>query len=258
MASDSVATNQQDQDDVAWVEQVFTSRFTSRGNDWILGEPIFQNGVAFKICPIQNITRAYIPVFHRGSLGEIRTIWLPTYEQSSIILNKYLKVGNAFHHIVYAPSLAGIIQTVYDDMDAHKPPNLSRVLLLLGIIASTTYGWSPEDCESGRHEPVFSSPEQANSQVALWIKATLDVLDAAQHSNGLTVEAAQGIIIASFVIGNLEGVSLRYRTLISTATLICRDLGLHRLDQQNSTVGGSYVEAETGRRLWWYLVGTDW
>ncbi|KEF57996.1 uncharacterized protein A1O9_05919 [Exophiala aquamarina CBS 119918] len=64
------------------------------------------------------------------------------------------------------------------------------------------------------------------------------------------------------VVCNLEGVSQRYRTMLSTALTLGRELGLHRLNEseQNlpSNVGASnQVEAEIGRRVWWYLIATE-
>jgi hypothetical protein len=72
------------------------------------------------------------------------------------------------------------------------------------------------------------------------------------------LEMIQGIIILSFVVANFEGVSMRYRSLISTALLLSREMKLHRLDAALHTSGADAVRIEMCRRVWWYLVATDW
>lgn len=106
------------------------------------------------------------------------------------------------------------------------------------------------------HSP-FSSSAQANAQTPFWIKATQTVLNSAQNSAAITIETIQGIIILSFLICNLEGVSLRYRSLISTGLLLSREIGLHRIDHEPWPCADA-VQAEMSHLTWWYLVATDW
>ncbi|KAG9189634.1 hypothetical protein G6011_06502 [Alternaria panax] len=68
----------------------------------------------------------------------------------------------------------------------------------------------------------------------------------------------QGIIILSYVICNIEGLSLRYRALIPTGLLLGREMGLRRTDHQPNVPTADTLEAEIGRRVWWYLTATDW
>lgn len=56
----------------------------------------------------------------------------------------------------------------------------------------------------------------------------------------------------------MEGVSLRYRSLISTGVLLSRELGLHRIDHESNEANANTIQAEVGRRVWWYLIATDW
>ena len=55
-----------------------------------------------------------------------------------------------------------------------------------------------------------------------------------------------------------KGVSLRYRSLISIGLLLSRELDLHRIDHESNAVSAHTIEAEMGRRVWWYLIVTDW
>ncbi|KNG85305.1 hypothetical protein ANOM_006451 [Aspergillus nomiae NRRL 13137] len=40
--------------------------------------------------------------------------------------------------------------------------------------------------------------------------------------------------------------------------LLSRELDLHRIDHESNAVSVHTIEAEMGRRVWWYLVATDW
>lgn len=126
------------------------------------------------------------------------------------------------------------------------------LVLLLSIIATATHVWDNVDVE----DCLFSSPTQANAQTSQWIRATYDVLYAGLCSP--TLETIQGILILSFLVCNLEGVSLNYRFLVSTGLLLGRELGLHRIDDESNAGSANTVQAEMGRRVWWYLVATDW
>ena len=86
----------------------------------------------------------------------------------------------------------------------------------------------------------------------------MDVLKSGQNGPALALETVQGIILLSFVLSNTEGVSLRYRSLLSTGLLLSRELGLHRIDHESNAATANTIRAEIGRRVWWYLVATDW
>jgi hypothetical protein len=134
------------------------------------------------------------------------------------------------------------------------------VSLLCSILASVSYFWTPQDCRPN----LFATMTEANEQAPFWVKTTLDLLNHVHGSGSPSVETLQAMIIVSFVVCNLGGVTPRYRSLISTALTMARELGLHRLDQSgletSSSKGGNVdvVETEVGRRVWWYLVATDW
>jgi hypothetical protein len=65
-------------------------------------------------------------------------------------------------------------------------------------------------------------------------------------------------MILSFVICNLEGYSLRYRSLLSTGLLLGREQGLHRIDHNLNAPTANTLKAEMGRRMWSHLIATDW
>ncbi|KAM0420720.1 hypothetical protein ACHAPT_011502 [Fusarium lateritium] len=163
------------------------------------------------------------------------------------------------HHIVHNPSLCNLVDEVYDTLDEGTQVPLCSVVLLLAVCANVTYSWTAQDNETAR---LFTDAAEANSQALIWLKGTMDVFDVAQRNLQVELESAQGLIIMSFVLLNIEGISIRARNYLFQAIAISRELGLHRLDHPFSSTTGhpkglTGIKAEAARRVWWYLVGLD-
>lgn len=164
------------------------------------------------------------------------------------------------HHIVHNPSLCNLVNEVYDALDQGTQVPLCSVVLLLAVCANVTYSWTQADNETAK---LFTDAAEANAQAIIWLKGTMDVFDVAQRNVQAELESAQGLIILSFVLLNIEGISTRARNYLFQAISISRELGLHRLDHPLNTSTGhpkaySGIRAEAARRVWWYLVGLDW
>ncbi|KAI4912032.1 hypothetical protein J4E90_006852 [Alternaria incomplexa] len=213
------------------------------------------NHVTFKIGQIRTIPPKLTYTTQLGRLTPC--IWLPLKEEATILLDIYITELNYIQHVTHTPSLPAVLNETYRPIESGEPVHPSKVVLLLSIIAHTTHVWSMPD-GLNRERPLFLSSTQARSQTSTWIKATYTVLETLQEGPSLALEAIQGIIILSYVLCNIEGVSLRYRSLISTGLLLCREMGLHRIDHVFNADAAQTLKAEVGRRVWWYLTATDW
>lgn len=188
-----------------------------------------------------------------NSDGFIRCIWLPRYEETKVHVQRYIKDITYVHHVIHTPTLCATVGQLYADLSAGTQVKIEKASLVLSILASVACLWTSDP----------SSVVDSNTQGLLWIKATLDVLEHSQRSSNVSIETVQAIIIVAFAICNLEGVSQRYRAMMSTALSISRGLEFHRLDLSRP-VGTmqipkyNNVERETARRVWWYLASTDW
>ncbi|KAK3324192.1 hypothetical protein B0T19DRAFT_224628 [Cercophora scortea] len=220
--------------------------------------------IIFKLVPIRDMPQApaYIMQLqdpNSAILEPTRCVPLPQYHEAKILVEKYMNNLSFIQHVVHHPSLLpGTVDEVYLRLNSYQDPAwLGHVVLLLSLIAGGTYGWTEYDCD-GRL-PIFPSCPEAYSQTEPWIKAALDVLNAAQSSACLSLELIQGLIVILFILSN-QGISLRYRSLLSTALVMGRELGLHRCDHPNNLKINQRnpVRVEMGRRVWWYLVSTDW
>ncbi|KAI1077861.1 hypothetical protein F5B20DRAFT_550593 [Whalleya microplaca] len=218
-------------------------------------DDIYVDDLVFKVDRIQVIPRA--PSYTVKSSKPTRCVWLPRHDEATILLGKFIANVSYIHHVVHHPSLPAIIDNVYRQIGGQEPIKPGHLVLLLSIVASATHVWISHD-DVGHEDSLFSSSAQANAQTPLWIKAAHDVLNSGQNGPTVALETIQGIVIMSFLVCNLEGVSLRYRSLISTGLLLGRELGLHRIDHESNAASANTIQAEVGRRVWWYLVATDW
>jgi len=213
------------------------------------------NHITFKIGQIRTIPSTLSYTTQSGRLTPC--IWLPLKIEAMTLLDIYITELNYVQHVTHTPSLQAVLDEIYRPIESGEPVHASKVVLLLSIITHATHVWSMPD-GLNRERPLFLSSTQARSQTSTWIKATYTVLETLQEGRSLALEAIQGIIILSYVLCNIEGVSLRYRSLISTGLLLGREMGLHQIDHVSNVYAAGTLKAEVGRRVWWYLTATDW
>ncbi|KAH7149751.1 hypothetical protein B0J13DRAFT_605530 [Dactylonectria estremocensis] len=226
-----------------------------------LSDLVIAESLAFRVCPIRLITQStscYVPSSSL-SFKPTKCIWLPQREEARALINKYLDHITYIHHIVHGPSLRALADNVYDSLQQSLHIPVGSIILLTSVCADVTYSWTAQDEAS----ELFSDYREANSQSMFWLKSALDLLDNAQRNGHISVECIQGTLLLSFVVSNIEGISIRARSIISKAVVMARELGMHRIDHpSNSAISPQPrwrgLKAEVGRRVWWYLAATDW
>ncbi|CAM1509305.1 Fc.00g030440.m01.CDS01 [Cosmosporella sp. VM-42] len=229
-------------------------------------ESVLADNIVFRTCPIRLITRSSSYVFQNSNVPSAsltieptKCIWLPERCEAASLIDKYIADLTHVHHVIHGPSLRTFVHDVYDSLQNGTPIPIGYVALLLSVFANVTYSWTAGDYD----RKLFLDPAEANAQAIFWVKAGWDALDYCQRCAHSSVESVQAHIILGFVICNFEGLSWRGRTTISKSIVMARELGLHRIDcphngpfSQPTRLTG--LRAEIGRRVWWYLVGTDW
>ena len=214
----------------------------------------------FRVCPIQQIIQgqqSYInqdPFPSSTRVEPLRCVWLPQYAEAKILLEKYLEDPDHVHHIAHSPSLPAVLDDIYECLSQQGQVKPGNIMLLLAIFAAATQTWVLRDCGRG----LFSTCAEANKQSIGWIKAVEDVLDISHRTLSVPIEGIQAISIASFVLLNMEGFTRRTKALFNMALNLSRDLGLHSLDHPSNAQSANSAQTEIGRRVWWYLVATDW
>lgn len=213
----------------------------------------------FKVCPISQITRSQSYVFLPpsdptcSSWNEpTKCIWLPHYPEAKLLIEKYFDDLTPVHHVVHVPTVRQLVEDLYsqltpaDQSVAKASPE--KVALVLAMLTSAIHS---QDLPT------------ANSQAIIFTTSTLSVLAHCKSTGPGTLEEVQAMIILSFVVSHLEGLSRRYWSLFAEASMMSRALGLHLIDDQHRNLLKSNssldsIQAEMGRRVWWYLVATDW
>jgi hypothetical protein len=215
--------------------------------------------IVFKICPLKHMKHSQQWITQDAqsnfaSSAPTRCIWLPQYAEAKILLEKFIKEIDHLHHVTYTPSLPSTLDDFYGCLNQQGVVKPGNAILLLSIFAGCCQTWVLQDCEGG----ILSTEAEANELVPMWIKAVEDILDNAHRATSVSIEGIQGIIIASFTVGNIEGISRRCRSLWNTSIQLGRELGLQCLDHPNIPNSFTPAEKEIGRRVWWYLVALDW
>lgn len=239
--------------------------------------------LTFRTRSIRTITSPSFFVLHPSSSSSpalteqvrvIKCICLPLRADAHVLLNKFIEDVLHFHHIFHTPSLPRAIDRFYDAVEqqqqqqgGEKPVvvvvDTGQLMVMLAICCSSTHTWTRFDDSRG----LFKRSEDANAQTAGWLTTALDVIHHAHLAAHASLACIQGIVVVFFMICSLEGISARARLLHAQAVAMAQEIGLHCLDAPPNAGGGggqagllkkSTVEAEVGRRTWWYLTDTDW
>lgn len=129
------------------------------------------------------------------------------------------------------------------------------MILMISIFAAALHSWTLDDCST---LGLFTNSAEPQRRSALWVKATEDLIDIAHRSTKISLEGIQGIIIVVFIAASYRGFSRRCWFLMNNALALARELGLHCIDHPSNADSANTAESEVGRRVWWYLVASDW
>ncbi|EED14775.1 conserved hypothetical protein [Talaromyces stipitatus ATCC 10500] len=234
----------------------------SFNEDWFTS--ISPLNICFRICSMKHIPQSptYLWPSPRRSASfqePVRCIWLPLREEARRLFDKYVRDVTFIHHVIHTPTVRFLIDDIYDKLAQDQPVSPGQVALLMSIFGSASYAWTFHDMNKSMYDTV----EGAHSQSTMWVRACLDLLDHCRRSSVRSFEALQGIVIAFFMLVNLEGMTVRYTSMVGQAICMAREIGLHRLDHPNYATSdhaprAGTVTEEIGRRIWWYLCATDW
>ncbi|KAK5045410.1 hypothetical protein LTR84_009274 [Exophiala bonariae] len=213
----------------------------------------------FKVCPISQITRPQSYIFLPpndptcSSWGEpTKCIWLPHYSEAKVLIEKYFNDLSPIHHVIHVPSVRQLVDGLYHQLapadQTISSTSPEKVALVLAMLTSAIHS---QDLPT------------ANSQAIIFTTSTLSVLTYCKSVGPGSLEEIQAMIILAFVVSHLEGLSRRYWSLFAEAVMMSRALGLHLIDDEHrklleSSPSTHSIRAEMGRRIWWYLVATDW
>ncbi|KAF5968281.1 hypothetical protein FCOIX_11529 [Fusarium coicis] len=193
-------------------------------------------------------------------LIEPRLIKLPPKWETMRLFQVYFKYLGHVQNIIYRPHADTLINNAYDQVVNISATTAPRGLaLILSVIAMAAI-LEPIDGILTTAIPIL---KERLGLFAAYIRMAMDCLEQHRRRADHTLENVQALILLSFGIHHTETFSPRYRVMLAEAIAISHSLGLHVVDRVSVRAGHSKVDAdpitqEIKRRVWWYLVATDW
>ncbi|EWZ49104.1 uncharacterized protein FOBCDRAFT_284949 [Fusarium oxysporum Fo47] len=191
---------------------------------------------------------------------EPRHIQLPPKWEVMRLFQVYFQYLGHVQNIIYEPHAGILVDEAYDQIVNISATTAPRgVALMLSVIALATI-LEPVD---GNLTSAIAILKERLVLFAAYIRMAMDCLEQHRRRADHTLENVQALILLSFGIHHTETFSPRYRILLAEAIAVSHSLGLHVVDrvpakQGHSKVDGDPVTQEIKRRVWWYLVATDW
>ncbi|KAF4435240.1 hypothetical protein FACUT_7344 [Fusarium acutatum] len=191
---------------------------------------------------------------------EPRHIQLPPKWETMRLFQVYFKYLGHVQNIIYEPHARVLVNEAYDQIINISATTGPRGLaLILSVIALATI-LEPVDGELTTAIQILT---ERLGLFAAYIRMAMDCLEQHRRRADHTLENVQALILLSFGIHHTETFSPRYRVLLAEAIAVSHSLGLHVVDRVSVRQGHSKDDAdpirqEVKRRVWWYLVATDW
>ncbi|KAF5720118.1 hypothetical protein FMUND_4402 [Fusarium mundagurra] len=191
---------------------------------------------------------------------EPRHIQLPPKWEAMRLFQVYFEYLGHVQNIVYEPHARILVNEAYDKIVNISATTAPRGLaLILSVIALATI-LEPVDSKLTTAIPML---KERLALFAAYIRMAMDCLEQHRRRADHTLENVQALILLSFGIHHTETFSPRYRVMLAEAIAVSHSLGLHVVDRLSAKRGHSKVDMdpvtqEIKRRVWWYLVATDW
>ena len=225
---------------------------------------VLSDEILCEICPLRELGQRKNFVLQpdkddKFNVRPYNCIWLPQKDETYKIAELYYNSTTYMYHVIHIPTMNKLIERTFQDLSGRNH-DVRHITLILSILASTAYLWTPED----HHHRLFTTVEAARKLAINWTKSTLDMIEHACRTLDPSMELVQAMIIISFLVGSLEGVSTKCRSLYATAITFARELSFHCIDidkpskQVEQEKGAQTINTEVARRIWWYLAAPDW
>ncbi|KAF5650042.1 hypothetical protein F52700_481 [Fusarium sp. NRRL 52700] len=192
--------------------------------------------------------------------AEPRHIQLPPKWETMRLFQVYFQFLGYAQNIIYEPHARIFINEAYDRIVNVSATTAPRGLALILSVIALAMILEPVDGDLAAAIPTL---KERLVLFASYIRMAMDCLEQHRRRADHTLENVQALILLSFGIHHTETFSPRYRVLLAEAISVSHSLGLHVVDRVSARQGHSKVDAdpitqEIKRRVWWYLVATDW
>lgn len=243
-------------------QRLESQHLSSLGANQPSNYPTMSASWVFETVPVQELTKraAELSASSNASYHQ-RKILLPDYADARDLFDNYVKYIRHYHHIIHIPTLrTKIFENFYQKISKQEPVDTDHAALLLSIFASVVYYLIKIDSKVDSGSTIHDQ-----SAFLLLYRYSLDLIDHSRRVLPGSLEVIQAAIIILFLDYNLEGFTLRSRSMLVQALTTAKELAMHRLDSPASSTRRNasmnietMIELEMKRRVWWHLVSTDW
>ncbi|KAK8069368.1 hypothetical protein PG994_005984 [Apiospora phragmitis] len=191
-------------------------------------------------------------------IPKVLSKYLPSKDQSILLPDYFAKSVQPTFGVLHIPSTCDLMEQTYADMLVGKESNADSMLLLFAICAGCALTWTPELLET-----LNVTPTDAKIAFRSYCDLFITLLDALSPPLAPSTVALEALLLVTHLLSNTDSRLDQVYTLQARALWMTRALQIHRLDttknrERRRAEGCDQTEVEVQRRIWWYMVSSDW
>lgn len=180
---------------------------------------------------------------------------LPNLDQTRDLFDHFFDTTHPNFGVLHVPSTRAILEESYHRLRLGKALEAGTLLLLLSIISSAAFIWTPDLLKK-----LYITPSEAKDLHVAYSHLALGLLD---YDLPPSTTALAGISTLTYLHTNAEGLLDKVHLLRARGLLMARAMRIHCLDTPKSREhrrlnGCDGIEVEVQRRIWWHMVSSDW
>lgn len=180
---------------------------------------------------------------------------LPNLDQTRDLFDHFFDTTHPNFGVLHVPSTRAILEESYHRLRLEKALEAGTLLLLLSIISSAAFIWTPDLLKK-----LYITPSEAKDLHVAYSHLALGLLD---YDLPPSTAALAGISTLTYLHTNAEGLLDKVHLLRARGLLMARAMRIHCLDTPKSREhrrlnGCDGIEVEVQRRIWWHMVSSDW
>ncbi|KAL4897040.1 hypothetical protein BDV59DRAFT_169655 [Aspergillus ambiguus] len=198
--------------------------------------------------------------FYHESFPNIASIarCLPPLMQARMLFSHFVCCLQPSFCVLHVPSTRALLEQIYHAILEGEELSPAGLVLLFSIFAGAALAWTPSLLDS-------LNVSETENKVTLntYIQLVLSIVDTKLQDDASSTLSLLAMTTSSYVLSYMDGFSDKVNLLRTRTLLMARGMQIHRLDtsrrkEERRINGYNLVEIEVQRRIWWYIVSSDW
>ncbi|KAJ5684179.1 uncharacterized protein N7477_000524 [Penicillium maclennaniae] len=183
---------------------------------------------------------------------------LPPLRQANHLFDNFVRVLQPTLGVLHIPSTRILMERTYQCLLEGEEPPPADLMLVFAVFAGAALVWTPQLLEK-----LNATQWEAKSAFMAYARLALAILDHPRQTLKSSTTALVAIGTMAHLLMNTDGFPLKVHVLRHRCLLMSKDLGIHRLDtaksrEERRLKGCDMIEVEVQRRIWWWMVASDW